>query len=398
MRPFWRMGGGLQLKWFGFFAAIALTACQHGAPASDTRSIATIDAERAAEVDQFMRDLMSRHGVLTAGVGVLSDGELVWAGYYGEQAPGTPATRETLFNVASLTKTVTAETVLRLAAADALSLDEPMSPYWLDPDLADDARHALLTPRLALSHRTGFPNWRFMSEGRRLSFIADPGETFGYSGEGFEYVARFAERRANRGFDDLARAYVFESGAITDAAVSPQPELYARIAVPVLEGETYRPYCRPSGRCTPEGEWSAADDLVVSVEAYAAFLSSAIAAQGLTPEIAEQRTRVYSPVSGPAAIVDCDAGEAPCPVEQGYGLGWEVARYGPGDAVITHGGSDWAELALAYYYSLSGDGLIVFLNGAGENNLAAMAEIVAVFDPRSPLIGRYQRWQSLANN
>ena len=386
----------MKMKWPGLLALAAAAACQHAAPVQDTRAIAAVTSERAPELDRPIDAILAAHGVQTAGIGVLRGGELAWAGYYGEQSPGIPATRETLFNVASVAKTVAAEAVLRLAAADTLSLDEPMSAYWLDPDLADDPRHELLTPRIALAHRTGFPNWRFMTEDRKLGFVSGPGEAFGYSGEGFEYLARFAEEKTARSFEEVVRSYVFEPGAMADAAISPSRELYPRIAIPVDETGAYRPYCRPSGRCTPEGEWSAADDLVVSVEAYAAFLKGVINAQGLTDDLARERVRVHSPVSGDAAIVDCEAGEAPCPQELGYGVGWEVARYGQGDALITHGGSDWAELALAYYYSRSEDGLIVFLNGASGDNLAAMAAIVALLDPSSPLIGRYQRWQQLA--
>ena len=52
----------------------------------------------------------------------------------------------------------------------------------------------LLTPRMALDHQTGFPNWR-RETGGKLAFIREPGTAFGYSREGYEYVARLAEKR-----------------------------------------------------------------------------------------------------------------------------------------------------------------------------------------------------------
>ena len=79
------------------------------------------------------------------------------------EAKGVPATTRTLYNVASLSKPIFAETIHRLAAAGRLSLDEPMSAYWVDPDVANDPRHERLTPRIALSHRTGFKNWRYQT-------------------------------------------------------------------------------------------------------------------------------------------------------------------------------------------------------------------------------------------
>src|SRR5205085_5351409 len=112
----------------------------------------------------------------------------------GEQSPGVAASTETIYNIASLTKPVFAELVLRLVAAGKLSLDEPMYPYWVDPDIAADPRHKLLTLRLALSHRTGFANWRRETEGK-LQFKFDPGTQYTYSGEGFQYASRYVQRK-----------------------------------------------------------------------------------------------------------------------------------------------------------------------------------------------------------
>lgn len=48
------------------------------------------------------------------------------------------------------------------------------------------------------------------------------------------------------------------------------------------------------------------------------------------------------------------------PRSQGYGLGFEVIDYGD-FKVIGHGGSDWSELAIAYFYEPSDDTVIAWL-------------------------------------
>lgn len=58
--------------------------------------------------ERELADFLHRHGIVTAGIGVIRNGEPVWDRYFGEQSPGVPATFETRFNVASITKTVTA--------------------------------------------------------------------------------------------------------------------------------------------------------------------------------------------------------------------------------------------------------------------------------------------------
>ncbi|WP_282295148.1 serine hydrolase domain-containing protein [Stenotrophomonas sp. PS02289] len=148
---------------------LALTACATvdqpiTAPARDTApAVAIPDPEATARLDAILRE----HRIITAGFGVIRGGELVWSHYAGEESPGVAASAQTRFNVASLTKPVVAETVLRLADSGQLNLDEPLSNYWVDPDVAHDPLRHALTARQALNHTSGFPNWRFFRADRK---------------------------------------------------------------------------------------------------------------------------------------------------------------------------------------------------------------------------------------
>jgi CubicO group peptidase (beta-lactamase class C family) len=144
--------------------------------------------------------------------------------------PGRPSTairfpearsRTKRHSVASLTKTITADVILRLASDGKLSLDESIAEYWIDPDVKDNAWNKLLTPRLCLSHQTGLPNWRYRTK-NVLQFQWRPGTQFGYSGEGFDYVARFAEKKTGRPFEELAQKYVFDRIGMKDTSSTPR--------------------------------------------------------------------------------------------------------------------------------------------------------------------------------
>jgi CubicO group peptidase (beta-lactamase class C family) len=63
----------------------------------------------------------------------------------GKLETNRPAPDNTVFNVASLTKPVVAMVTLKLAEAGKLDLDEPLSKYWVDPDINHDSLHKLLT-------------------------------------------------------------------------------------------------------------------------------------------------------------------------------------------------------------------------------------------------------------
>ena len=376
--------------------ATLLVNCGTSTPSTpqENADIDPVSAERVAQLDRSFSALTAEHGLMTVGAAVIKNGTVAWTGYYGEQAPGVPASRETMFNVASITKTVTAETVLRLVEDGKLSLDESMAPYWVDPDVADDPRHIGLTPRMTLHHSTGFLNWRFFAPDRILRFENDPGSTFGYSGEGFEYVMRYAERKLERDFESLVREYVFDPIGMRGVSLSVREAIFDRIARPVDENGTFHGYyCRPNGWCRGEGDYSAADDMVVTVEDYARFMISAMRGDGLSAGLAADRNRVQM-VYGEYDAVDCTTiPEHECPEAQGYGLGWEVFDYG-GYKLVGHGGSDWSEVALGYFYTRSGDGLVIFLNAPNAVALGAMAGAIELLDADSPMIGLYRRWHA----
>ncbi|MEL6444961.1 MAG: serine hydrolase domain-containing protein [Bacteroidota bacterium] len=360
-----------------------LTACN---VAPQTEDIAGVSAERALELDRALADVMEQHEINTAGIAVIKQGDVVWSTYYGQQSPGIPASSQTLFNVASLTKTVVAETVLRLAADGELSLDESMSTHWLDPDLEDDPRHEQLTPRMALSHTTGFMNWRYFSEDGTLGFVSEPGTRHGYSGEGFNYLARFAEAKLGEPFEDLAQRYVFEPAGVSDAALSVQPDLFERIAQPLdADGQFPGHYCRPEGRCRDTGSFSAAGGMVITLEDFARFLIATMSGDGLTSDLLTERNTMHSDQE----LIDCNpVPEALCPTRVGYGLGWNI--YEVEDAkTIGHRGSDWSMVTLAYYYEDSQDALVVLFNAPNPAGMAAMVDVLRLLDPDSPELHGY---------
>jgi len=162
-------------------------------------------AKAEATLPDMTTALREQH-VESASIAVIRNGRIVSTGAWGMAGPNRAATVATPYNLASLTKPLTAEVILQLVSAGKLSLDEPMDRYWSDPDLARDPRRMELTVRMALSHRTGLPNWR---DTKGLAFDHDPGTTTGYSGEGYQYAARYAERRTGQSFETLAGRWLF---------------------------------------------------------------------------------------------------------------------------------------------------------------------------------------------
>ena len=343
-------------------------------------------------VEQELRDVLDKHRIVTGGLGILVDGKLTWALYHGDASPGVPANATTRFNVASITKTVTAETALRLAEAGELDLDESLGAYWIDPDIAGDQRLQSLTARTVLTHTTGFPNWRFFRSDGKLAFARAPGEAYGYSGEGFEYLARAISSKLQRPFPQVVQERVFEPAGMRHAVMDIRRDGLRDVAIPVDdEGTAHRVWCRQNGWCREEGSYSAADDMLVTVPDYARFL--AMVARDESGDAGTPLSRGGVLIdTGDDAVVNCEDGTAiECPRAQGYGLGFLVIEYDV-MRILGHGGNDWAEVALGYIRLPTRDGLIIFLNAPNRRGLEAMPELVELLDPDSPFPGQYRRW------
>jgi len=366
-------------------SAMALvTGCQ--ATQGPDGDIDSVDGARATQVDNSLREIVERHDINTAGVALIKGGQIEWQGYYGMQSDGVPASPSTLFNVASMTKTVTTETILRLVDDGRLELDEPMARYWVDPDLQNEPNVNLLTARMALTHTTGFMNWRFQTDDFKLRFLEQPGAKFGYSGEGFQYLARYAENKLDTPFEELVKATIFLPLGIRDASISVRKENFERIAKPLdADGDFYGYYCHPTGYCRDEGSYSAAGDMVITVADFARFLISAMQ-PSLSASLLEQRNRIHVT----SYEIDCQASpDALCPRRVGYGLGWSIVELDDG-ILIGHTGSDWSSVALAYYYAQSGDGLVAVFNAPNRAGIVAMVETLELLDPNSPRLHEYR--------
>lgn len=347
------------------------------------------------ELDEAVQAILDGHDVRTAGIGLIENGELVWTGYYGEQAPGIPTSPSTQFDVGSITKVVSTETVLRLVQDGRLDLDEPMGSLWIDPDLENDPRALQLTPRMVLNHTTGFPNRRSRTNGR-LQFLNDPGTSFGYSGEGFEYLMRFVEAKLGVPFPELVEAEVLEPMGITDASFAYREANFENVALSV-DADTgefrndWGYHCSiVSNTCLEDGAYSTSRDMTMTVESLAAFVISVANADGYGDALAQDRNTVQSVKDRP--LFYCDTpGVGDCPLEQGYGLGWEVLDYGDAQW-IAHGGHDYSVLTIVGMNTETKDGVIVLLNALELPSLRVMPDILEALHPSTPISQQYRGW------
>ena len=355
-----------------------LMACGGQLPSPSTEASASAaPATLAVELDARVPALLAKYRVASVGVALIDGGRATLTRVYGEQSAGVPASDATLFNLASLTKPVAAETILRLASAGRLTLDEPFAPYWVDPDVAADPRQRQLTAMIALSHQTGLPNWRGRSPGGRMTFAFDPGTAFAYSGEGYDYAGRFVEKKLGTSFETLTQQYVFAPLGMTSTSYSARGWMKGRLAIPLdSAGQWAEAQVRDSA------DWSAANNLITTVGDYAKFVVSVMKGEGLTKELAAERLR---PMRGPQPPArSCKvAPPATCPSAVNFAIGWLRLDYESGPIMMFTGlnSRPGGERTIAYFDPQRGHGVVVLTSGDKGQQL--MLDVLDLVDPGS---------------
>lgn len=342
-------------------ASIAIIATSAGISHAADESETSLQAALSRQVPQWLQE----HNVPSVAVAYIENGAIAWTAAYGQQAPGEPATAETVYNVASLAKPLVAETAMRLIAKGETSLDDPISPVWVDPDVAGNPWHRKLTPEITLTHQVGFLNWRYQTEDT-LQFEWEPGTKTGYSGEGYEYLARFLQLKTGTPFQTLLRNEVIAPLDLNDTGFVRQDRLESRIAMSYgPEGEW--------GEADTSLPWSGADNLYTTVEDYADFMIAVMTNEGMTPELAATRFDIRQ---DQIALTGCPLPAEYCPSAVGFGLGWEVFEY-ERETVVHHGGSDWGEKTLAVFNPETRSGIVIFTNGAnGDKMISEVAGLL----------------------
>ena len=283
---------------------------------------------------------LKENNVPTLGLGIIAEGKLKQVKVFGKLKREVPAPYNTLWNVASLTKPVTAIVALKLVSQGKWNLDEPLYKYWTDPDIAQDPNHKLLTTRIILSHQTGFPNWRYFNESGKLDFKFKPGTQYQYSGEGLEYLRKALEKKFHKTLDQLASELIFEPLKMNDTQLIWNDKIdLSRYAVNYdNNGNAYEP--------TKNKTANAADDLVTTIEDYSTFLCSVMNSEGLSKKVFD----------------DMVTHQVQTKKDKYFGLGFEIYDLGNNNYALSHGGADKGVQTIFFLLPKTKQGLVIFTN------------------------------------
>ncbi len=286
-----------------------------------------------AKADADMLHLQESNGLPALQVAVLVEGKIVFSKAYGfaDLDSRDPATTETRFRIASVSKAITGAVLARLVARGEIELDQPLIEYV--PDLPEHWKG--ITARHLASHTSGIRHYRSLeiysnrhydSLTEALGIFKDdalrfePGAQREYSTYGFTLLGVAMEFMTDTTFFDLARKEVLDPLEMSHTALDDPSAQNENVATPYLLDNQQTAHIAPptdTSNTTPgRGMVSTAEDLVKL--AWGVIEPGPLEAEAIS--VLREKTTTAD-------------GET-----HNYSLGWNVSGE-PGNLRLSHGGT-----------------------------------------------------------
>lgn len=255
-----------------------------------------------AAIDAEVARVMANTNTQGFALAVIDEGKVVFVKSYGlRNAKGDPLRRDTIMYGASLTKAVFAYTVMQLVDEGRINLDTTIDRYLPRPlpeytepdvedryarwsDLAGDERWRKLTPRILLTHSSGFANFGFLEPDGKLKFHFNPGERYAYSGDGLILLQFVLERGMGLDLGKEMQTRVFDRFGMRNTSMIWRADFAANLA----DGWDI------DGKTEPHDERSrvrAAGSMDTTIEDFAKFAAAFARREGLSARSRAEITR-----------------------------------------------------------------------------------------------------------
>lgn len=346
--------------------AAALLVLQAGATAARAQ-------DRFAEAGRLVQDARPKMGTPGISVAVALDDRLVWSAGYGlaDVENGVPATADTVYRIASISKTMTATAVMQLVERGRVSLDDPIQKYV--PSFPDKGG-LTITLREILTHTSGIRHYKAgeMESLTPYDSVADairifkddpllftPGTKYSYSTYAFNLLEGVVESASGLTFEAYLQEHVWDPAGMRRTYLEhPQTIVPHRARQYVRggpDGALNAPYADLSIKWGGGGIISTVEDLI-------RFHDALDTGKLLKPEtLAEMYT--------PGTLADGTRID--------YGLGWMIATDAQGRRWIAHSGGATGGTTYLLRDPVRGLAVAIMCNVQNAGGIAALARAVA---------------------
>ncbi|GAB4025813.1 hypothetical protein GCM10028809_07980 [Spirosoma gilvum] len=322
---------------------------------------------------------------------LVQDGKLCWQQGFGVKKASSkePVTVDTVFECASISKTVFAYAILKLCEKKVIDLDTPLTQYAAKPFLEGDPQLKLITARHVLSHTTGFPEIR--SGDTPLKIYFKPGEKFNYSGEGYYYLQSVVTHLLGK--EDRTNCSQYEAGmtvCATDFDLFMKRTLLQpfgmkssgylwRAGFEKLAAQPHdvngKVLVKPKPMAPDVARYGAMGGLLTTCTDYANFLIEVLAPK---PADAFRLTKAYHDAMLRPQI-KLKEGEK-IDGADGWALGWAIQQRKTGDVILHSGGqSGFRSLTMGSVSRKSG--FVMLTNSDNGGRVIFHPELEAILNP-----------------
>jgi CubicO group peptidase (beta-lactamase class C family) len=372
-------------KWIT--VVVLLIAGVHAAPQSQARFLdptrRTKLASAFGDIDRMFSEFVKTARVPGAAWGIVIDGELAHAGAAGVRdiASNAPVDADTVFRIASMTKSFTAMSILKLRDDGKLSLDDPAERYV--PELkglryptSDSPR---ITIRHLLTHSEGFPEdnpWgdqqlseseaalsRMMREG--IPFSNAPGIAYEYSNYGFAILGRVVSQVSGKPYDEYVSQNILRPLGMMSTTLHPSKVPENRRAIGYRwEDERWK-----EEPALPHGSFGAMGGMLTSIKDLSRYVSVFLDAwpprdgPETGPVSRASLREMQQPWRSAAMRVVVDKSAATAALTStGYGYGLRVTQTCQYRSMVAHSGGLPGYGSLMQWLPDYGVGIIAFGN------------------------------------
>ena len=173
-------------------------------------------------------DLVHKYGIKNYSIVYSTNGQITYESF------GKGIDENSMFELGSNGKTVTAYIALKLVQKGKIGLDDSIAKYLDSNLITGDERIKAITLRQLLCHTGGFsPSYEL---GVDKKIYSDPGKEFRYSGVGYIYLQNVIENISGMSLENAARHYVFEPLGMTNSTFEYKKTVtpYIRLSSAVL--------------------------------------------------------------------------------------------------------------------------------------------------------------------
>jgi CubicO group peptidase (beta-lactamase class C family) len=243
-------------------------------------------------VDRIMKEFTTREHVPGAAWAIVMDGKVAHMGVTGlrDVKANSPVDSNTVFRIASMTKSFTALAIMRLRDEGKLSLDDPAEKYV--PELAGlkypTTDSPKITVRHLLSHAEGFPEdnpWGDQQLARTdaeltamlrrgIPFSNAPGIAYEYSNYGFAILGRIVTKASGTPYNTYIQTHILNPLGMKSTTLSPASVAPNRLA----HGYRWEDEIWKEEPQLPDGSFGAMGGMLTSLADLGTYVSAYLAA------------------------------------------------------------------------------------------------------------------------